>query len=117
MLSLLRNPDYCIYGLSSLRKERSLDAGEDRFNEISMQERGKFKEETLVNFGGRTKRKPGSGYVLAVAHLEQQRMAGACRVGAVGAFGTHKLPSSRQKRALHMLISRFSSMKLRLQWD
>eukprot|EP00891_Asterochloris_glomerata_P002919 jgi/Astpho2/2919/Aster-01066 len=61
VLSLLRNPDYCIYGLSSLRKERSLDAGEDRFNEISMQERGKFKEETLVNFGGRTKRKPGSG--------------------------------------------------------
>ena len=67
VLALLRNPDYCIYGLSSLKKERGLDAGEDRFNEISMQERGKFKEETLVNFGGRTKRKPGSGCVLAAA--------------------------------------------------
>ena len=69
MLALLRNPDYCIYGLSSLKKERGLDAGEDRFNEISMQERGKFKEETLVNFGGRTKRKPGSGCVSAAAQL------------------------------------------------
>ena len=55
VLSLLRNPDQCVYGSASVNNERSLDAGEDAFNRLSMEERGKVKEETLVNYGGRSR--------------------------------------------------------------
>ena len=55
VLGLLRNPDVCVYGSASVSSERSLGAGEDAFNRMSMEERGKFKEETLVNYGGRTR--------------------------------------------------------------
>ncbi|KAL3132354.1 hypothetical protein ABBQ32_008931 [Trebouxia sp. C0010 RCD-2024] len=56
VLSLLRNPDYCVYGDGSTKNPRGLDGAEDAFNEVVLQERGKFKEETLVNVGGRSRR-------------------------------------------------------------
>jgi uncharacterized membrane protein len=52
VLSLLRNPEYAVYGAASVKSERDLDAGEQAFNELSMEERGKFEEETLVNVSG-----------------------------------------------------------------
>ncbi|TYG47785.1 hypothetical protein ES288_D11G369200v1 [Gossypium darwinii] len=48
-LALLRHPDYCISGYSSVDVKRSMDKGEKRFNQLSIEERGKFDEETLVN--------------------------------------------------------------------
>ena len=63
MLALLRNPQYCVYGAAQTTNERSLDRGEDAFNRLSMEERGKYREETLVNYGGRSRSAP-SRYVL-----------------------------------------------------
>ncbi|KAK9821264.1 hypothetical protein WJX74_005064 [Apatococcus lobatus] len=54
VLSLNRNPDYWVYGKGEMQSKRGLDAGEDLFNKVSMEERSKFKEETLSNVGGRT---------------------------------------------------------------
>lgn len=55
MLGLLRNPDQCVYGSASVSNAGSLGGGEDTFNRLSMEERGKVKEETLVNYGGRSR--------------------------------------------------------------
>ena len=58
MLALLRNPQYAVYGAAQTTNERSLERGEDAFNRVSMEERGKYREETLVNYGGRSRSAP-----------------------------------------------------------
>ena len=58
VLGLLRTPQYSIYGASQMFNERSLNRGEDTFNRISMEERGKYKEETLVNYSGNSRSAP-----------------------------------------------------------
>lgn len=47
-LSLLRHPEYWVYGATESTKER-LSAAEAKFNQISLAERSKFSSETLSN--------------------------------------------------------------------
>ncbi|XP_073120778.1 FLUCTUATING-LIGHT-ACCLIMATION protein 1, chloroplastic-like [Henckelia pumila] len=49
ILSILRHSDYCISAYSSVDVKKSIDEVEERFNQLSMEERRKFDEETLVN--------------------------------------------------------------------
>ncbi|XP_062214909.1 uncharacterized protein LOC133915676 isoform X2 [Phragmites australis] len=59
-LALLRHPDCCISAYSSVDVKRSMDDGEKRFNQLSIEERGKFDEETLVNVNSIKRNKAGS---------------------------------------------------------
>ncbi|KAF5765382.1 hypothetical protein HanXRQr2_Chr15g0703191 [Helianthus annuus] len=49
ILALLRHSDYCISGHSSVDVKESVSEGEKIFDQLSVEERGKFDEETLVN--------------------------------------------------------------------
>uniref|UniRef100_A0A6M2F3K8 DUF1517 domain-containing protein n=1 Tax=Populus davidiana TaxID=266767 RepID=A0A6M2F3K8_9ROSI len=59
-LALLRHPDYCISGYSFVDVKRSMEDGEKRFNQLSIEERGKFDEETLVNVNSIKRQSTGS---------------------------------------------------------
>lgn len=115
-LSLLRHPDYCISGYSSVDVKRSVEEGEKRFNQLSIEERGKFDEETLVNVNNIRKQSTTS-----------QRSNGFRNeyiviTIIVAAGGVHKLPpinsSAQLKEALQKLASIPSSriMAVEVLW-
>ncbi|XP_050382242.1 uncharacterized protein LOC126799155 [Argentina anserina] len=102
-LALLRHPDYCISGYSSVALKRSIEDAEKGFNQLSIEERGKFDEETLVNVNSIRKRSSTS-----------QRSNGFRNeyiviTILVVAEGVHKLPaingSNNLKEALQKLAS------------
>ncbi|KAI4998540.1 hypothetical protein ZWY2020_053882 [Hordeum vulgare] len=100
-LALLRHPDCCISAYSTVDVKRSIDDGEKRFNQLSIEERGKFDEETLVNVNSIKRQKAGT-----------QRSSGFSNeyiviTILVAAEGVYKLPtinsSGDLKTALQML--------------
>lgn len=54
VLALNRNPDYCVYGAGQSKSTKNPEAAENKFNELSLQERSKIQQETLMNVGGRS---------------------------------------------------------------
>lgn len=103
VLALLRQPDCCISAYSSVDIKRSIEDGEKRFNQLSIEERGKFDEETLVNVNNIKKQRTSSqrsksfnNEYIVITIL-------------VAAEGVHKLPvingSSDLKEALQKLGS------------
>jgi len=50
---MLRNPKYCVYGDAAQQSTSSVASLELAFNKVSLQERSKFEQETLVNVAGR----------------------------------------------------------------
>ncbi|WVZ60173.1 hypothetical protein U9M48_010226 [Paspalum notatum var. saurae] len=112
-LALLRHPDCCISAYSSVDVKRSIDDGEKRFNQLSIEERGKFDEETLVNVNSIKRNKAGS-----------QRSSGFSNeyiviTILVAAEGVHKLPvinsSNDLKTALQNLAAIPSSKILAVE--
>ena len=55
VLALLRNPEYCVYGFAASKVCRGPEQAEETFNDFSLDERGKFEKETLVNVNARKK--------------------------------------------------------------
>ncbi|KAE8729701.1 zeta-carotene desaturase [Hibiscus syriacus] len=115
-LALLRHPDYCISGYSSVDVKRSIDDGEKRFNQLSIEERGKFDEETLVNVNN-IKRQSTSSHKASGFSNEYIVIT-----ILVAAEGVHRLPpingSGDLKEALQKLASIPSSkiMAVEVLW-
>ncbi|KAH0726717.1 hypothetical protein KY284_002582 [Solanum tuberosum] len=112
-LALLRHPGYCISAYSSVDVKRSMEEGENRFNQLSIEERGKFDEETLVNVNN-IKRKSSTS----------QRASGFSNeyivvTILVAAEGVYKLPtingSGDLKEALQKIASIPSSRTLAVE--
>ncbi|XP_023770313.2 uncharacterized protein LOC111918923 [Lactuca sativa] len=115
-LALLRHPDYCISGYSFVDEKWSIEEVEKIFNQFSIEERGKFNEETLVNVNNirkqsaRSKRSNGFRNEYIVITI------------IVAAGGEHKLPpinsSAQLKEALQKLASIPSSriMAVEVLW-
>ncbi|KAH7665690.1 hypothetical protein IHE45_13G048900 [Dioscorea alata] len=112
-LALLRQPDCCISAHSSVDVRRSIEDGEKRFNQLSIEERGKFDEETLVNVNN-IKRQRTSSQRPSVFSNEYIVIT-----ILVAAEGVHKLPiinsSSDLKEALQKLGSISSSKTLAVE--
>lgn len=112
-LALLRHPDCCISAYSSVDTKRTIEDGEKRFNQLSIEERGKFDEETLVNVNNIKKQKTSgqrsksfSNEYIVITIL-------------VAAEGVHKLPvinsSMDLKEALQKLGAIPSSKTLAVE--
>ncbi len=66
-LSLLRHPEYWVYGKTEANISQ-MDAAESQFNRFALSERSKYSEETLSNVEGKSRREEseaGSGEALA----------------------------------------------------
>ncbi|CAM9001348.1 unnamed protein product [Rhodiola kirilowii] len=103
-LALLRHPDYCISGYSSVDVKRSMDEVEERFNQLSIEERGKFDEETLVNVNDIRRQSSTS-----------QRSSGFSNeymvvTILVTAKGVHKLPSINGSKDLKEALQKLASI-------
>ncbi|XP_010277329.1 PREDICTED: uncharacterized protein LOC104611801 [Nelumbo nucifera] len=106
-LALLRHPDCCISGYSSVDVKRSMEDGEKRFNQLSIEERGKFDEETLVNVNNirrqstTTQRANGfSNEYIVITIL-------------VAAEGVHKLPAINGSADLKEALQKLGSIPSR----
>ena len=73
-LTLLRHPEYWVYGSSNGQQTRLLSA-ETEFNRLTLSERGKFQEETLSNYG--TLRQKSLASELPAANVASAQLAQA----------------------------------------
>ncbi len=105
VLSLLRNPEYAVYGAAKTLKGKSLAKAEQKFNEMSLAERGKVREETLVNVSG-IRREGGfkgkSGSDNSTAAGDEELIVVTVLVASKGRF---KLPAVRSGAELRTALS------------
>ncbi|XP_073145086.1 FLUCTUATING-LIGHT-ACCLIMATION protein 1, chloroplastic isoform X2 [Henckelia pumila] len=104
ILSLLRHPDYCISAYSSVDVKKSIEEGERRFNQLSIEERGKFDEETLVNVNNIKKQR---STILSSSGFSNEYIVITVVVAAVG---VHKLSSINSSKDLKEALQKLASI-------
>lgn len=103
VLALLRHPDYCISGYSSADVKRDSEAGEKLFNELSLEERAKFDEETIVNVNSMFRR----GAAKSKSGFNNEYIVVTVLVAAEGEF---KLPTINSNADLKEALRKLGSI-------
>ncbi|EOA33948.1 hypothetical protein CARUB_v10021442mg [Capsella rubella] len=112
-LALLRHPDYCISCYSSVDLKQCLEEGEKQFNQLSVEERGKFDEETLVNVNNIKIR---SSKIQKASGLSNEYIVVTMLVAVEGTYKLQTIKRSEDlKEALHKLGSIPSSKILAVE--
>ncbi|PIN25654.1 hypothetical protein CDL12_01593 [Handroanthus impetiginosus] len=104
VLALLRHPDYCISAYSSVDVKRTMEEGEKKFNQLSIEERGKFDEETLVNVNNIKKQ---NSKILRASGFSNEYIVITILVAAGGA---HKLPPINSSKDLKDALQKLASI-------
>lgn len=110
-LSLLRHPEYWVYG-STMSQQARLDSAEAEFNRLALAERSKFSEETLSNVNNRLQQAEAK-QALSPAEGELATQAPGEYIVAtiiVGAEGELKLPAVTNSMELRQAISQIGSV-------
>ncbi|MDJ1174775.1 DUF1517 domain-containing protein [Roseofilum capinflatum] len=110
-LSLLRHPEYWVYGSAESSPGR-LDTAEAKFNEFSIAERSKFTEETLSNYNNQLKQAESKGALPGDATDELEQASGDYIVVTLVAatFGKLELPTINGSQDLRRALSQIGSL-------
>jgi uncharacterized membrane protein len=114
-LSLLRHPEYWIYGASESRQAR-LESAEAEFNRLALIERSKFSEESVSNYNNQLKRagdRPSSSSDLAksgTAALAEAPGEYIIATVLVATQGKLNLPSISSDQDLRRALSQIGSV-------
>ncbi|XP_071708721.1 FLUCTUATING-LIGHT-ACCLIMATION protein 1, chloroplastic-like [Rutidosis leptorrhynchoides] len=103
-LALLRHPNYCVSGYSSVVVKWSVSDTEKLFNKLSIDERGKFDEETLVNVNNVRKK--------SATTEKTEMLSNECIVVTIiaAAIGVHKLPPVKSNEQLKEALQKLASI-------
>jgi len=108
VLTLLRNPEFCVYGYATSAAADGPEQAEDRFNEFCMDERGKFEEETLVNVNNRKRAGSASKNADGAEHINEYILVtiiAACDGGL-------KLPAVLDSAELKTALKRVGAIRV-----
>ncbi|OLP19540.1 hypothetical protein BST81_04520 [Leptolyngbya sp. 'hensonii'] len=114
-LSLLRHPEYWVYGGAQSQQAR-LEAAEAQFNRLALAERSKFTEETLTNVNSQLTLKSAQSSTLAVAEkggaLTDVEGPGEYIIATilVGAMGNLQLPVINSSEDLRRALSQIGAI-------
>jgi uncharacterized membrane protein len=110
-LSLLRHPEYWVYGSTESSPGR-LDTAEAKFNQFSIAERSKFTEETLSNYNNQLKQAESKGALPGDATDELAQASGEYIVVTLVAatLGKLELPTINGSQDLRRALSQIGSL-------
>lgn len=104
VLSLLRHPEYCVYGRATTDKAKSFENAEASFNQLSLEERRKIEQETYVNVDSLKKK---GGFVSKGDGFGNEYIVVTVIVAAEGEL---KLPTVRSAEDLQQALTTLGSV-------
>jgi uncharacterized membrane protein len=110
-LSLLRHPEYWVYGATDAKQAR-LESAEAEFNRMALAERSKFSEETLSNVNNRLQQAEAKAALPDDGGAIAQQGPGEYIVATllVGVEGDFSLPKVTNSQELRQAISKMGSV-------
>ncbi|MBR8828073.1 MAG: DUF1517 domain-containing protein [Gomphosphaeria aponina SAG 52.96 = DSM 107014] len=110
-LALLRHPEYWVYGATESQKT-ALEAAEAKFNQLSLEERSKFSEETLSNYNNQLRGRESSSNLVKTDENGGEYIIVTIIVGATGKLELPAINNSENMRSALQQIGGIGSDRL-----